>query len=163
MIFVIFLPNSSIDELFIETVSLISFIGLSERAPNSAKKPSSDVLLSVEPDVVRDSGLSERASDSAMKLSIDVLVSIDPDVVRDSVLSELTSDSAMKPSNDVLLSIEPGAVKNAGCSSHLVGVSKGFVNVFHLSLEQYMKHLINFWYMHTQPHVPSGALAYHLV
>ena len=144
MIFAVFLPNNSTDELFIETVSLISVMGLSERASDSVIKPLSDVSLSSEPVAVRDTGLFERASDSLMKLSSDVLLSIEPDLVRDSVLSEMTSDSAMKPPNDVLLSIELDAVKNTGCSSHLVGVSKGFVNVFHISLEQYMKHLINF-------------------
>ena len=144
MIFAVFLPNNSTDELFIETVSLISVMGLSERASDSVIKPSSDVSLSMEPVAVRDTVLFERASDSLMKLSSDVLLSIESDVVRDSVLSEMTSDSAMIPSSDVLLSIEPDAVKNAGCSSHLVGVCKGFVNVFRISLEQYMKHLINF-------------------
>ena len=103
MIFVVFLPNSSIDELFIETVSLISVIGLSERAPNSAKKTLSDVLLSVEPDAVRDPGLFERESDSAMKPSKDVLLSIELGVERDSGVFERESDSAMKPPNDVLL------------------------------------------------------------
>ena len=144
MIFAVFLPNNSTDDLFIETVSLISVMGLSERASDSVIKPSSDVSLSSEPVAVRDTGLFEKASDSLMKLSIDVLVSIESDVVRDPGLSERESDSAMKPPNDVLLSIEPDAAKNAGCSSHLVGVSKGFVNVFHTSLEQYMKHPINF-------------------
>ena len=144
MIFAVFLPNNSTDELFIETVSLMSVMGLSERASDSAIKPSSDVSLSLEPEAVRDTGLFERASVSLMKLSIDVLLSIEPDAVRDPGLLERASDSAMKPPNDVLLSIEPDAVKNAGCSSHLVGVSKGFVNVFHISLEQYIKHPINF-------------------
>ena len=144
MIFAVFLPNNSTDELFIETVSLISVMGLSERASDSVIKPSCDVSLSSEPVAVRDTGLFERASDSLMMLSSDVLLSIEPDVVRDSVLSEMTSDSAIKPLNDVLLSIEPDAVKNAGCSSHLVRVSEGFANVFHKSLQQYIKHPINF-------------------
>ena len=54
----VYLPNSSTDELYIETVSFMSVIGLSERASDSVIKPSSDALLSIESDAVRDAGCS---------------------------------------------------------------------------------------------------------
>ena len=54
----VYLPISSTDELYIETVSFMSVIGLSERASDSVIKPSSDVSLSIESDAVRVAGCS---------------------------------------------------------------------------------------------------------